>query len=377
MATMPIDGIAVAIREVARGPVAARAAEIDRELRFPADNMRELAEAGALGLMVPEALGGSGGSLTLLAGVCRELGVACASTGMVFLMHSVTAGTIAAGGGDRADEVLRELASGSIGTLAFSERGTGAHFYAPALTAERDGDATRIIGRKSFVTSGGHAEHYLVLTAGAEPGTADAYLVERSSPGVSFEGEWQGLGLRGNSSIAMSLDGVVVTDADRIGGAGAALDLVFAAVAPYFLVGLAAVNAGIAEGALADAAAHVKAREYAGGGRLAEVEHVQHVLAELELEARSARLAVDEAAALGDAGDEGALLAIMQAKVAATEAAARAADLALEATGGQGYTPALPIERRIRDARAGAVMAPTNAVLRTWIGKLLAGLPVP
>ena len=50
---------------------------------------------------------------------------------------------------------------------------------------------------------------------------------------------------------------------------------------------------------------------------------------------------------------------------------------ALEATGGQGYTPSLPIERHLRDARAGAVMAPTNAVLRNWIGKALAGLPVP
>jgi len=377
MATMPIDGIAVAVRDVARGPVAARAAEIDRERRFPAENIKGLAEAGALGLMVPEALGGSGGSLSLLAGACRELGAACASTAMVFLMHSVTAATVAAGGGDRADDVLGELARGSIGTLAFSERGTGAHFYAPELKVERRSGATVITGRKSFVTSGGHADHYLVLTAGAEPGSADAYLVARTSRGVSFEGEWNGLGMRGNSSVAMSLDRVVVEDADRIGEPGSALGLVFTAVAPNFLVGLAAVNAGIAEGALADATAHVVERTYAGGGRLAEVEHVQHVLAALELEARSARLAAEEAATLGDAGDAGALLSIMQAKVAATEAAARAGDLALEATGGQGYTPALAVERRIRDARAGAVMAPTNAVLRTWIGKLLAGLPVP
>jgi alkylation response protein AidB-like acyl-CoA dehydrogenase len=67
----------------------------------------------------------------------------------------------------------------------------------------------------------------------------------------------------------------------------------------------------------------------------------------------------------------------MEAKVAATEAASAVTQMALDATGGQGYTPALPIERHLRDARAGAVMAPTNAVLRSWIGKALAGLPVP
>jgi alkylation response protein AidB-like acyl-CoA dehydrogenase len=88
-------------------------------------------------------------------------------------------------------------------------------------------------------------------------------------------------------------------------------------------------------------------------------------------------LLVQEAARLGEAGDESALVAIMEAKVAATEAASATTQKALDATGGQGYTPALPIERHLRDARAGAVMAPTNAVLRSWIGKALAGLPVP
>jgi len=92
---------------------------------------------------------------------------------------------------------------------------------------------------------------------------------------------------------------------------------------------------------------------------------------------RQARLLVREAARLGEAGDEAARVAIMEAKVAATEAAAAVTQKALAATGSQGYTPSLPIERHLRDARAGAVMAPTSAVLRNWIGKAVAGLPVP
>jgi alkylation response protein AidB-like acyl-CoA dehydrogenase len=92
---------------------------------------------------------------------------------------------------------------------------------------------------------------------------------------------------------------------------------------------------------------------------------------------RAAHLLVQDAARLGDTGDAGALVAIMEAKVVATESAAEVTELALEATGGQGYTPSLPIERHLRDARAGRVMAPTNAVLKSWIGKALAGLPVP
>jgi alkylation response protein AidB-like acyl-CoA dehydrogenase len=80
---------------------------------------------------------------------------------------------------------------------------------------------------------------------------------------------------------------------------------------------------------------------------------------------------------LGDSGDEGALVALMEAKVLCTDTAARVTQAALEVCGGQGYTPALPIERHLRDARPGAVMAPTNRVLRTWSAKAIARFPVP
>jgi alkylation response protein AidB-like acyl-CoA dehydrogenase len=297
---------------------------------------------------------------------------------MVFLMHEVTAASIGIGGGDRAADLLPKLASGeSIGTLAFSERGTGAHFYNPELRAERANGSVTITGRKSFVTSGGHASHYLVLVQGEADGTADAYLVDGDDAAVSFDGAWSGLGMAGNSSIAMELSGVQVTDADRVGGQGAATELVFGVVAPFFLVGLSAVNVGIAAAAASAATEHAANRRYPDGSSPAEVQYVQHLIADMDLATRQARLLVQSAASLGDAGDESALVAIMEAKVASTEAAVAVTQKALEATGGQGYTPSLSIERHLRDARAGSVMAPTNAVLRNWIGKALAGLPVP
>jgi alkylation response protein AidB-like acyl-CoA dehydrogenase len=297
---------------------------------------------------------------------------------MVFLMHSVTAATIGAGGGARAGEVLQAMAEGrTLGSLAFSERGTGAHFYSPELQATRANGSVTVSGRKSFVTSGGHADVYLVLLQGAEDGTADAYLVGKEDPGVRFEGAWEGLGMAGNSSVGMELTDVDLGQDAVIGEAGKGLDLVFSAVAPFFLVGLAAVNVGIAAAAAKAATRHAAGRRYPDGSSLAEVQYVQHVLADMDMTVRTARLLVREAALLGEAGDESALVAIMEAKVVATEAAAAVTHLALQATGGQGYTPALPVERHLRDARAGSVMAPTNAVLRSWIGKALAGLPVP
>src|SRR3954447_3525131 len=372
-ATIPL---VESVREVAREQVAPAAARVDRDRLFPEESIRALAARGALGLLVPEASGGAGGGLTELVEACEVVGGACASSGMIFLMHAVAAATIGGGGGERADRYLEAMATGEVlGTLAFSERGTGAHFYAPELAAERENGGVRISGRKSFVTSGGHAGLYLVLVQAGDGEGLDCYAVD-GGDGVTFEGSWEGLGMAGNSSVAAQFD-VQVDDAARIGAPGEGAGLVFGTVAPFFLAGLAAVNVGIASAAHAATIEHVSKPRYADGGSLSEIQSIQHALADMEITTRAARLLVRDAARLGDAGDEGALVALMASKVAATEAAASVTQTALEVCGGQGYTPALPIERHLRDARAGAVMAPTNGVLRNWIGKAVSGLPVP
>lgn len=373
-----VQDILHAIRAVAADEVGAHAGETDRGRAFPTAAIASLGARGALGLVVPTDRGGAGGGLAALAEACEVLGGACGSTGMVFLMHSVAAATIAGGAGARAGELLGQMATGHLlGTLAFSERGTGAHFYVPELQAVRDNGAVRISGRKSFVTSGGHADLYLVLVRSGEGEGLDCYAVRREQPGISFDGAWEGLGMAGNASIAMQLADVRLERADLIGPAGGGADLVFSVVAPFFLIGLAAVNVGIAAAARDAAVAHAAKPRYGDGSALAEIQAIQHALADMDSAVRSARLLVQEAARLGDGGDEGALVPVMEAKVAATETAAAVTQRALEVCGGQAYTPALPIERHLRDAHAGAVMAPTNAVLRNWIGKALAGLPVP
>ncbi len=377
VAVRNVDGVLAEVRGLAQTLIAPRAAETDRESRFPDEQLSALGPVGALGLLVPREHGGLGAGLVALANACEAVGAACASTGMVFLMHSVAAGTIAGGGGESAARLLEGMASGELlGTLAFSERGTGAHFYAPELRAERRDGTVHVSGRKSFVTAAGYADVMLVLLQSEGEGL-DCYVVRKDAPGVRVEGQWEGLGMRGNSSIAVELENVALGSEARVGEAGAGAGLVFGVVAPRFLVGLAAVNVGIAQAALSCSLEHAKARRYPDGTALVEVAPVQHALADMDIDVRAARALLQDAARLGDGGDEGALVALMEAKVLCTDTAARVTQAALEVCGGQGYTPALPIERHLRDARAGAVMAPTNGVLRTWSAKAIAGLPVP
>lgn len=371
-----LESVLAAVRTVAKDRIGPAAAGVDRELRFPQEALNALVEVGALGLLIRPEHGGAGGGLTALAEACETIGGACASTGMVFLMHCVATATVAGGGGGAAGALLERLSGEAVGTLAFSERGTGAHFYAPELAVHRRDGEVRLSGRKSFVTSAGHADVMLVLVQSEGEGL-DCYAVERTAPGVSFHGRWEGLGMRGNSSVGVEFDEVALEPDARIGEPCGGAALVFGVVAPTFLVGLAAVNVGIAQAAVSAAIEHVRARRYADGSALAEVQAIQLGVADADLQTRSARAALREAAALGDAGDEGALVALMEAKVLCTDTAARVTQTALELCGGQAYTLSLPIERHVRDARAGAVMAPTNGVLRTWAGKALLGLQVP
>ena len=206
MTDVEVDGVSAvlaAVREVSAAQLAPAAAGVDRARQFPAENLRVLSEAGALGLLVPVSQGGVGGGLVALAEACEIVGGACASTGMVYLMHAVAAATVAGGGGARAGELLERMGTGAVvGTLAFSERGTGAHFYDPELAPSVVTAGLRVSGRKSFVTSGGHAD----VDAGAGAGPRAKGSIATRSSGMrrasSFDGAWEGLGMAGNSSIA-------------------------------------------------------------------------------------------------------------------------------------------------------------------------------
>ena len=380
MALLTADqqALQTAARRVTESVLRPRAEEIDRARRFPADNLKALAEIGVLGLLVPKDYSGRGGSLTDMALVCEQAGWGCASTAMCLLMHFCGCAVIAARATpEQGQRWLRSAAAGeAIATLAFSERGTGAHFYQPEITAEWRNGSFYLSGRKSFVTSGGNAHLYPVLVnASGAPGL-DVLVVTPDLPGVTFEGEWSGVGMAGNSSISMVLTNVAVPADNLIGKEGDGQDLVFNVVAPTFLIGLAAVNTGIAQAALDAAAEHARTRRYPTGQTLAEVQAIQMYLADMSIATQATRELVLEAARSADVADPTALPLVMQAKVAATETARIVTDRAMQVGGGQAYSRSSPLERHWRDARAGSVMAPTNEVLKEWLGKLLTGLPL-
>jgi alkylation response protein AidB-like acyl-CoA dehydrogenase len=361
--------------------LASRADAVDTHGAFPAAAVQALGEDGFLGLTIPTEFGGKGQSLRVACAVLDQLGQRCPSTSMVYLMHLCGVACYAAAA-QKTGPHLRAAAHGShLSTLAFSERGSRSHFWAPVSRARANGGGiTSIDADKSFVTSAGHADGYVVSTgsaSGTQPLESSIYLVLKGDPGLSVAGKWTALGLRGNSSAPMRLQGVAVSDDRALSADGKGLDLLLSVVLPIFQLGTAAVAIGIAEAAVAATQRHLTtARLEHMNSTLAGLPTLRARLAEMRLETDKARAHL--AATLDAIENPGPAtqLLVLEAKGSATEVAVSVTDKAMRACGGAALTPALGIERLFRDARALIVMAPTTDQAYDIIGRALCGMEV-
>ena len=200
---------------------AEHAVSVDRDGRFPEEAVGSLRDRGFLGLTLPVAIGGLDGSPADFLSVVRALASRCASTAMIYLMHVCAAQVTLAATPEADSRALRSMADGTnLSTLAFSERGSRSHFWAPVSRLA----GSLLSAEKSFVTSAGHAESYVVSTRPERtdsPIESSLYLVPSSATSITVGPAWDGLGLRGNASAPMTFD-VDVDDSMRLGEIGRA-----------------------------------------------------------------------------------------------------------------------------------------------------------
>ena len=378
-----LDQILREARTVVQEVVQPAAETVDSEAQWPADGLRALQQAGLSGLVVPEEYGGLGMGLTGLVLVCEEIGRACASTALCFGMHCVGAAVIAAKATERhVEEYLKPISRGEhLTTLALSEPGSGSHFYYPMTRFERENGRLRLQGKKVFVTNGGYADSYVCSTAaggsGHLAGEFSCLVLREGTPGMTWGPPWNGLGLRGNASRSLDLDGVEIPAEDLLGDEGDEIWYVFQVIAPYFLSAMSATYLGIAASALDDAVRNVRSRRYEhSGADLSESQVVQHLLGSLWSQVERTRRLIYFAAEQGDIGGEKAPGALFSAKAEAAASVVNVVNESMKLMGGRAYQAHAPMWRRLRDARAADVMAPTTDMLRTWTGRMLLDVPI-
>jgi alkylation response protein AidB-like acyl-CoA dehydrogenase len=373
-----------AARDIATRVLAPAAAEHDKAARFSTDAVRELGAAGLLGLLLPRDVGGQGLGPRAFADVTAALAEADASVAMVYVMHIMGTATIAAAPRHAPlAAALGDIARGRhLSTLAFSEVGSRSHFWAPVSQAiSRNGSGVLLSARKSFVTSAGHADSYVVSAlapSAAGPTDSTLYFVPSTTPGLSVSGAWDGMGLRANASSPMTLESCAIDPEWQLTPDGAGFKAMLEIVLPLFNLGSAAVALGLSRATVAATTSHLKSSKF---------EHLGTTLGEalptLRAQLASMQIATDSLAALIDDGiarletpDERTMLRVLELKAAAGETAINVTSTAMRTCGGAAFSRQTGIDRFFRDAHAGAVMAPTADVMREFIGKALLGIPL-
>jgi alkylation response protein AidB-like acyl-CoA dehydrogenase len=361
--------------------IAPHAATVDQTGAFPRPSLAALAERGLWGLTVPKEYGGLGEGHRTAAAVLDTVAQRCASTAMVYLMHMCGIACYAAAKTPPA-QLLKAAASGAhLSTLAFSEKGSRSHFWAPVSRAVESGNGTaKLTAAKSFVTSAGHADGYVVSTLAARatsPVESTIYLVLANDPGVAVSGHWRGLGLRGNASAPMTLTSVVVTSDRALTEAGKGLDMVLGVVLPLFQIGSAAIAIGIAEAAVNATVTHMTGSRFEeAGSSLADLPTLRAQVARMRIETDRARAHLSAVLDSLERPGPTTQLLVLEAKAAATEAAVDVTDLAMRTCGGAAFGGAHGLDRLFRDARAPIVMAPTSEIAYEFIGRALCGMEV-
>ncbi len=372
-------------REIAGSVLAPAAGQNDAAGRFSTEAIQSLGEAGLLGLLLPADVGGAALGPRTFAAVTEIIAEADASVAMVYLMHVLGAACIATARPDASGpmkSILEEIAAGRhLSTLAFSEAGSRSHFWAPISRAQRNGNGVTISAQKSWVTSAGHAQSYVVSALapeGAGPTDSTLYLVPAETRGLAVAGPWDGLGLRANASAPIALDHCPVPTDFQLTDDGAGFPAMLNVVLPLFNLGSAAVALGLCRAAVAATTSHLKNAkfEHLGQSLGESLPTLRAQLANMQIETDGLSARIDDVIDHLETPGELTMLRVLEVKAAGGEAAISVTSTAMRVCGGAAFSKHLNIERLFRDAHAGAVMAPTADVLREFIGKALLGIPL-
>lgn len=353
--------------EVVDGVVVAEAVSADATGEPPLRSLSALGDLGALGVQVPAEYGGLGFGDGAACLVVERVAQACASTAAILMFHyQVVRRTLAFGADSWRDDDLRGFATGSlIGASAWTERATTKNKENLQTRLRSQGSRLTLDGEKTFCTglSAAGVVHVLAETEldGGRQG-ATFVRVDAKDPGVRISAPYPLLGLRASGTASVELSGVDLAPTDLVGEPGSGRALMGHNHEVCLNPGLLAL--GAAAGAFEDACLMVT-------GRLPDTqprtgaEQVRASLADtlVSVETSYAYAALAVAAC----ADGASPVVSSKFKLQASAAAEEITGALLHTVGSRGFLGTFPLERRLRDARATALMGPSNSLIRDRI----------
>ena len=358
--------------------IAPRAAETDETSGFVHDQLAVLAEAGMMGANLPEEYDGSSISAPALLRAVSIVAGACGSTASALTAHYLATDSILIGGTDaQKREWLPRAATGAaLGAFALTEPTAGSDPADMKTRARRSDGGWHLKGSKCFISNGGVAD-FLVVYAVTDPDMAhrgiSAFILPKGTPGLDAGPPERTMGLKGGHVFTLNLDCQLPADA-LLGEEGKGFRTAMQ-VLDNGRIEVAAQCLGMAKAAMDAAIAYARDRVI-GGQALSERQGIRWMIADMGVAYQSALLVAQDAARQRDLAHQGGgrfSLAASMAKLAASEAAGRIADTALQLHGGYGYTRDFPIERINRDLRIMRIYEGSSEIQRIIIsGNMLA-----
>ncbi|MEU5644794.1 acyl-CoA dehydrogenase family protein [Streptomyces milbemycinicus] len=362
------------VRELIEREIRPNAAEEEAAGRFPRELFALLSRSGLLGLVYPEEFGGGDQPYEVYLQVLEELAAARLTVGLGVSVHTLACHALAHYGSKEqiAEHLPAMLGGGLLGAYCLSEPSSGSDAAGLTTRAAREGDGWTLTGSKAWITHGGIADFYTVMTRTGPDRTRGitAFLVPGDAPGLSAAVPERKMGMKGSPTAQVHLEDVHVPDARRIGEEGQGFAIALSALDAGRL-GIAACSIGLAQAALDEALAYTAQRRQFGHP-VADFQGLRFMLADMATQIEAGRALYLAAARLRDAGRPFSKQAAM-AKLFCTDTAMKVTTDAVQLLGGYGYTADFPVERYMREAKVLQIVEGTNQIQRVVIARHLAG----
>jgi alkylation response protein AidB-like acyl-CoA dehydrogenase len=361
-----------AAREFAQTELLPGVIERDREMKYPTEQVRKMAELGFMGMMVSPEYGGSGMDTISYVLAMEEISKIDSSCSVIMSVNNslVCWGLETFGTEAQKQKYLTKLASGEwIGAFCLSEPEAGSDATSQRTTAIDMGDHYILNGTKNWITNGGTSKVHLVMAqTDAEKGHRgiNCFIVETDWEGVNIGAKEDKLGIRASDTHTIMYNDVKVPKENRIGDDGFGFKFAMKTLTGG-RIGIAAQALGIAAGAYELAVKYSKERE-AFGKPISQHQAIAFKLADMATEVEAARLLVYRSAWLKDQGMDYNSASCM-AKVFASEVAMKQTVEAVQVHGGYGFVKEYHVERLMRDAKITQIYEGTSEVQRIVISR--------
>ena len=348
--------------------------EWDEAQYFPKEIFEKAGALGFMGMIIPEAYGGSGMGYHEYVTLIETISIVDPSIGLSIAAHNSLCSNHIYSFGNEEQRLrwLPNLCSGTlIGAWGLTEHNTGSDAKGMSTTARKDGNTWILNGTKNFITHGISGDIAVLIARNGEKGDSrgmTAFVVERGTPGFTAGKKENKLGMRASETSEMVFDNCVIPDENRLGPVGDGF-IQSMKILDGGRISIAALSLGVAKGSFNASLKYSKERKQFGKA-ISSFQGISFKLADMATEIEAAVLLTHKASELKNKGKNVTQAGAM-AKLFSSEVCVKVANEGVQIHGGYGFTKDFPVEKFFRDSKLCTIGEGTSEIQKLVIARKL------